>query len=766
MSDRWKSWLSSKGRELWGIDPRSLALFRIGLGIMLISDLVKRSISLREHYTGEGVFPLEAARSLEPDSVLFRLYLFSDSFYVQASLFCVAGALALLLIVGYRTRLVSVLSMVFLVSLVRRNPYCTHTGDVLLQAMMFWAMFLPLGATFSLDRKQGRVFAPHVGRLGTVLSVATVAVLLQLVAFYFYAGLFKHRYDVWMRGDALWVFTNIEEYTRSFGLFLKDYPTLCAVLTFFTLVLELGGPLLLFLPWFTGPIRTLMVCVLAGFHIGIQLTVYIGIFEILSIVAVSLFLPPWFWDRLAAFLPRAWTAPRDAFGKRLLHVTAAPFSPKSTSWGRALRRGGQLACGAALGLMLYGNWNSTRDESLPPLPKWIEGYGKQLALLQNWNIFSDIENTFYGWYLVVGQLDDGRFVDVLHDKDFGIVEQPEHFARYFPNHNTRRFWRLMSRSPNAWLREGLGHYLVEGWNRTHESRILRVHAYHVGSVPGRGQDYQELKPLFHYPSQSIDVSSLPRDERAAFREGLIAWRDFLEGMPEQLFSSNDAGVGLVHRLEEKMGGRTAWERLRHLAWVYPGPHRHVWDKLTGDVRIETDELTLLMNIETREGRAFESGVEVSDPDRLQELLDEGYRRWQNDSYWVVMPWKLRDPGVVVRHLGEEVLADGRVVDILGVRFNGVGSTPDNRYMLALDSESGLLEQWAFFRRRKDKKPNFTRLWSGWKEFDGVFLATDKRRVNETQEHDWHIVTARELPESMYHDPQASLQVILETHASR
>jgi len=739
-----QTWLTLKVRELWGIDPRSLAFFRIGLGVMLISDLVKRSMSFREHYTSEGIFPLEAAKGLEPDSILFQIYLISDSFHFQAFLFLIAAVLAVLLILGYRTRLVTLLSLVFVVSLVRRNPYATHTGDVLLQAMTFWALFLPLGSVFSLDRKQGRTKPLE----GHVVSVGTVAVLLQLAAFYVFAGILKHHHDVWMRGDALWVFTNIEEYTRGFGLLLRDYPGLCKVLTYCTLALEVGGPIFLFFPWFTGPIRTVTVFLFAGFHLGIQLTVYIGIFEVLSIVCVCLFLPAWFWDRLSLFLPGAWVAPRDALRTRLLHCGSAP-SPVAgpPSLGQRVgSRFGQVFCGTALILMLFGNWNNPREKPFK-LPSLIEDYGKQLALQQNWNIFSDIENTFYGWFLVLGQLEDGRIVNVLEDRGFDGVSRPAHFARSFPNHNTRRFWRLMSRTPNAWLRVYVGSYLVDEWNRTHADKLKRIAAYHVGNEPGRGEGHQRLVPLFHYPTEPIDPRTLPQQERADFNAKREAWKRTLLGVPQRLQVSDDGGIELVHRLEESMGGREAWNRLRHISWVYPGPRKHTWDKASDDVRIEAEGLLILMNVGTRAGRAYQNGVLVKDPVRLRELLDQGYRWWVNDSYWLVMPWKLLDPGVAVRYRGEGKFADGRTSDLLSVLFNGVGTTPRNRYLLALDRETGLVEQWSFFRDLRDNSPVFTRPWSEWRAYDGVLLATDKGN-----RHDWQIKTFRELPSEVYSGP--------------
>ena len=108
-----------------------------------------------------------------------------------------------------------------------------------------------------------------------------------------------------------------------------------------------------------------------------------------------------------------------------------------------------------------------------------------------------------------------------------------------------------------------------------------------------------------------------------------------------------------------MGGRANWDATRYITWRFFGFRLHVWDRWTGDIRFEQDDLTVLMNIHTREGRAFAAGVEISDPDTLAAKLDHGYRAWINDSYWLVMPYKLKDTGVTLRYRGLEATEDGR-----------------------------------------------------------------------------------------------------------
>ena len=81
-----------------------------------------------------------------------------------------------------------------------------------------------------------------------------------------------------------------------------------------------------------------------------------------------------------------------------------------------------------------------------------------------------------------------------------------------------------------------------------------------------------------------------------------------------------------------LGGRANWDATRYITWRFFGFRLHVWDKWTRDIRFEQGDLTVLMNIHSRKGRAFAAGVEISDPDTVTARLEQGYRAWINDSY--------------------------------------------------------------------------------------------------------------------------------------
>lgn len=211
---------------------------------------------------------------------------------------------------------------------------------------------------------------------------------------------------------------------------------------------------------------------------------------------------------------------------------------------------------------------------------------------------------------------------------------------------------------------------------------------------------------------------------------------------------------LAESVVANLGGWEAWERTRYLQWSFFGGRRHAWDKKTGDWRLDDGGNVVLMNVGTRAGRAFESGTEVFDPVRKQDLLDQAWGKWINDSYWMFLPWKLLDPGVKLRHLGAAALADGAPAQVLELTFQDVGLTPKNRYLVYVGDESGRIEQWTFFPDAVDEKPRFTLPWKGWKRVGRIQLCTDHGNLPGRENTDWRIAAPEELPRSVFTDPAA------------
>ena len=79
-------WLRiAAAREVFGIDLRTLALFRVGLAVLLLADLALRARDLSAHYTDAGILPRAEALNVL-SSGAFSLHLLNGTLWFRAGL--------------------------------------------------------------------------------------------------------------------------------------------------------------------------------------------------------------------------------------------------------------------------------------------------------------------------------------------------------------------------------------------------------------------------------------------------------------------------------------------------------------------------------------------------------------------------------------------------------------------------------------------------------------------------------------------------------
>lgn len=273
------------------LDRRSLALFRIALGTGLLLDLAARLPDLRAFYTDDGVLPRDAWLEIS-DSWWWSLHLATGSLWGQALLFAVAAAAAVGLIAGIKPRLCAAVLYIHLLSLYFRNPLVADFGDWTLQAALLWAMFLPLDS----PRWPSQPFEGPK----RIRSVATAAFLAQLLLLYSTSAVHKVKVTgLWAYGTVLPTVLQLRATSTPAGLWLAQQPSLCAVLSSLTLIVELLGPLLLFLPWKNGPARLVAAGAFIGLHLSFRIFLRLGLFPFMSVVPWLAVLPSELWDRKA-----------------------------------------------------------------------------------------------------------------------------------------------------------------------------------------------------------------------------------------------------------------------------------------------------------------------------------------------------------------------------------------------------------------------------------------------------------------------------------
>ncbi|TAE55593.1 MAG: hypothetical protein EAZ89_05520 [Bacteroidetes bacterium] len=175
-----------------------------------------------------------------------------------------------------------------------------------------------------------------------------------------------------------------------------------------------------------------------------------------------------------------------------------------------------------------------------------------------------------------------------------------------------------------------------------------------------------------------------------------------------------------------MGGRGAWDSTNVIQWNFFGSRTLTWDKKAGKVRIEipSDSVMMALDLNTRAGVVTQKGVALTQPDSLKAMLESAYQIWVNDSYWLVMPFKLKDSGVTLTYVKADT-ALGKSADQLQLTFKGVGVTPDNKYYVWVDRDSRLVSKWAYFPKATDPEPRFTGVWTNYSRHGKILLSSGR-----------------------------------------
>lgn len=282
--------------EIFGFDLRSLALFRMGLALVIIADLIIRFGDIKAHYSDYGVLPRTALINEFLSPWYWSIHLLSGEPFVQSLIFGCALLFALLLLIGYRTTLASIACWAMIISLHNRNPALIFAGDDALRAIAFWAMFLPLGAVYSFDSALNTSTKPLPKR---ITSGATVGLIIQLCFIYMFSAWFKHQSPLWSSdGSAVYYALSFDQYGTWFGQFLLQLKPLLKTMTFGALWFEWLGCLLLFIPWQNSFFRGIAIASFISLHISFGLSFTIGVFPILCIAVWLAFIPSVVWEFL------------------------------------------------------------------------------------------------------------------------------------------------------------------------------------------------------------------------------------------------------------------------------------------------------------------------------------------------------------------------------------------------------------------------------------------------------------------------------------
>lgn len=450
-------------RQVFEIDLRSLALFRISVAVLILRDLWARSFSLEAHYTDFGVLP----RTVLIDSLIregeWSFHLMNGSVVWQAMLFVLAAVFGFSMLVGYRTRISVFASWVMMCSLHNRNPLILQGGDMFLRLLLFWAMFLPLGARYSVDHLRKH---ESENDEETIFSFGSAGLLLQVSAVYVFTAVLKSGKEWIPEGTAVYYALHIEQFAKPLGVWLRQFPALLRALTFGTWYLEAFGPILFFMPVCFLPFRLLGIALIVGLHMGLHLCMELGHFPFVSSVAMVPFLPAWCWNLgvgkfLGKYLEwgiRQFSVGFDRAWERC-HALWIVF------WKRNARVVGNAMAG---GFIVYVAWWNLTDlvPKMVPFPYGMNWIADVSRVDQVWNMFAPYPLKDDGWYVVPGTLEDGTPVDIFRGVE-GVVswEPPKRIAAIYSNDRWRSYFMSLADEDKSSYRLYYAQYICREWNR-------------------------------------------------------------------------------------------------------------------------------------------------------------------------------------------------------------------------------------------------------------------------------------------------------------
>jgi len=449
------------------IDPRGLAALRVSVGLLLLADLALRAGDLVAFYTDAGVLPRRLLAQEFPAFAAISIHALSGATWFEGLLFLVAAAVALALVAGAHTRLATAASLVLLVSLHARNPVLLNAGDSLLRRLLFWGLFLPLGGRWAVDA------VADGPRRDRVVGVATAALLLQVVLVYTTNAVYKLRGELWRSGEAIRYVFGLDHLTIGLGDALAGYPTLLVALDRLWLAMLVGSVLLIVL---TGRSRTALVALFAGAHLGMALTMRLGLFPLISIAALLPFLPPGAWDRIESAVDGGIDRLLDQnrWRTRVAAVLPPRLLPRAPQ--RVSMTANQLAPGiVTICLALVLVWNAAAI-GLVTMPAGVTATVDPEQ--HRWDMFAPEPRTTDGWYVVDGRLASGDRVDARYGGDV-TFERPPELAATFPSHRWFVYLLDLQRPAYADLRPAFADYVCRQWNADHEDTLVRVTVYFV-----------------------------------------------------------------------------------------------------------------------------------------------------------------------------------------------------------------------------------------------------------------------------------------------
>lgn len=298
MIERAITWLSGEKHSTYG-----LAVSRMILGFIVASQLIVNWLD-RSYTWGEGARWTEAVAGAKSWPSFLGLYgqlgpLGFDMAYLATIGF------ALLMMVGYRTRASTIVTLVLWMSLYVANPFVGSGGDAVLRMVLLYLCFTDAGLRWSVDahlqEKRGAIRPVLPGWLtATVHNLAMILIIHQVVMVYVASAFWKLQSPVWRDGTAVYFPLQTDAYSPWHDLLQPVYANAAVISgsTYLAIVVQLFFPVLLIY----RPTRFVALILITGMHLGIGIFMGILYFSLVMIAVDMILVSDVSWIRALEWL--------------------------------------------------------------------------------------------------------------------------------------------------------------------------------------------------------------------------------------------------------------------------------------------------------------------------------------------------------------------------------------------------------------------------------------------------------------------------------
>lgn len=229
------------------LDLRPLGLMRVLFGGALFIAIADVGPLLMDFFSDRGVAPRTALLGGLVRGNRFSLYDMAGPGWLVVLLYVLTLLAVLSFLVGFQSRASSILTFFLVCGLHERDLMLFDGSDNVIRVMLFWLMFMPVGARYSVDAALRSARGLPLITHGTALPMRMGQ--LQIAWIYLNTAIHKWGGGSWHNGNALRIALGLDHlFTRPLGKIMFDIPWATRLGTHVALGIEIAFLPLVLLP--------------------------------------------------------------------------------------------------------------------------------------------------------------------------------------------------------------------------------------------------------------------------------------------------------------------------------------------------------------------------------------------------------------------------------------------------------------------------------------------------------------------------------------